>query len=418
MKILITDYHSASNRGDSAILEGVIWSLNKYFQDADFIVMTEYPDAAEIINGVKATRQPMTNFTWRNWKMGLGMGYLLIGAWFYKHGITLPKFRHPRIQPYLDADLVISKGGSFLSDYYAPSILGRFWSLYFAKVLEKPVFVYAQSIGPLNRAFYRWIARYVLNRVDLITLRDSESENILASIGVTKPPIYVTCDSAFAMPFTDLKPMQVMRYEDIDLDNTSSLKVSISVRRWNRYTTTDGHKKYVEAVAALADWLIMENNAQILFASTCTGFAGYHNDDRVIAHEVADHMKHRKEKNPAILYGEYTPQELSTIYGAMDLHVGTRMHSNILAMLAGTPVVAIQYEFKTTGLMKFFSLEDYLIDINHITPGTLIGKVNDALIHREQLRVQISNKLPEIKAKSEQSAKLIFDYIKHRKAKI
>jgi hypothetical protein len=85
---------------------------------------------------------------------------------------------------------------------------------------------------------------------------------------------------------------------------------------------------------------------------------------------------------------------------------------------AGMPVVAIQYEFKTTGIMKFFSLEDYLIDINHITLGTLIGKVDDALINREQLRVQISNELSEIEAKSERSAKLIFKFIKHRNAKI
>jgi len=235
MKIVITDHHCAAERGDSAILEGAIWCLKKFFPNADFVVMTEYPEAAEIINGVKANRQPMTNFKWNKWKMGLAMVYLLIGARLQKHKITVPKFKHPRIQPYLDADIVISKGGSFLSDYYAPDVLGRFWGLYFAEVLGKPVIIYAQSIGPFEKPFYRWIARYVLNKADLITLRDKESKGILDSIGVTRPPIYVTSDSAFAMPLTECKPMQMMRYEKIELNNKDQLKVSISVRQWGHY---------------------------------------------------------------------------------------------------------------------------------------------------------------------------------------
>jgi len=412
MKIVITDHHCAAERGDSAILEGAIWCLKKFFPNADFVVMTEYPEAAEIINGVKANRQPMTNFKWNKWKMGLAMVYLLIGARLQKHKITVPKFKHPRIQPYLDADIVISKGGSFLSDYYAPDVLGRFWGLYFAEVLGKPVIIYAQSIGPFEKPFYRWIARYVLNKADLITLRDKESKGILDSIGVTRPPIYVTSDSAFAMPLTECKPMQMMRYEKIELNNKDQLKVSISVRQWGHYKTADGHKKYIKIIAALADWLIIEKNAKVIFASTCTGFAGYHNDDRVIAHEVINHMKHYEEKNPVILYGEYTPQELLAFYRTMDLHVGTRMHSNILAMLAKTPVVAIQYEFKTLGLLNFFDLENYLIDINQINLEILIKKVSEALTHNEQIKAKINEKLPHIKEKSEQNAELVFNLIK------
>lgn len=421
MKILIVDYYCASNRGDAAILEGVIASLRKYFPDTQITVITNYPSSARIINQVNSLKQVMVPFKWTNLRKNIACIYALVAAVFSRRGIILPGMQIVRekllLEPYIEADLVVSTGGSFLNDFYAPGNLGRLWGLYFAKLLGKSVVLYAQSIGPLNRTPYRQVARYVLNKVDLITLRDSRSKEILKSIGVNKPPIYVTADAAFTMPLISLKPIQLWRYEDnIPMDNLG-LKVSISVRKWHYYTISNGHKRYVATIAALADWLISEKNAQIIFISTCTGFDGYHNDDRIVAHEVVECMKYRKKKNPLILCSEYTPQELSAIYGYIDLHIGTRMHSNILAMLSGTPLVAVQYEFKTAELMRVFGLEDYLLDINHIKFEDLIEKVDKALANREQIKNQISSKLPEIKIKSQRSAQLIFDLVKGKGVK-
>lgn len=415
MKILIVDLHCASNRGDAAILEGVIASLRKYFPDTEITVMTDYPNSARLINQVHSVKQAMVPFRWANLRKNIASIYALVAAVFSRWGITLPGMRIMRekllIEPYMEADLVVSNGGGFLNDFYAPGNLGRLWGLYFAKLLGKPVVLYAQSIGPLNRTPYRQVARYVLNKVDLITLRDSRSKEILKSIGVNRPPIYVTADAAFTMPLTSSKPIQLWRYEDNIPMDKSGLKVSISVREWPYYTVSNGHKRYLATMAALADWLISEKNAQIIFVSTCTGFAGYHNDDRIAAHEVIECMKYCKKKNPVILYGEYIPQELSAIYGYMDLHIGTRMHSNILAMLSGTPFVAVQYEFKTGELMKVFGLEEYLSDINHIEFEDLKEKVDKALANREQIKNQISSKLPETIDKSQRSAQLIFEML-------
>lgn len=415
MHILITDYHCASNRGDAAILEGIIHSLGDYLPDPEFTVLTGYPESAEIINQVNSVKQKMVPFRWVDIKKNIASLYLLIGAFFYKRGIDLPGMKmlikRLSLETYLDADLIVSTGGGFLNDFYTPGNLGRFWGLYFAKVLGKPVAIYAQSIGPLNKPFYRWIARYVLNKVDLITLRDRESKEVLDLLGVIKPPIYVVTDAAFNIDLHNEKTLQSKRLESNLIDSNNRLKVSVSVRKWAYYERENGHEEYINAMAKLIDWLILEQKAQVIFASTCTGFAGYPNDDRVIAHEVISHMGHAVKRNPAILYGEYTPQELSHFYGMMDLHIGTRMHSNILAMLSGTPVVAIQYEFKTKGLMELFALEDYILNINDITEDSLICLVKKALEQKSYIKDQINNNLPGIKKESRKPAKLIKEII-------
>jgi len=421
MHILITDYHCASNRGDAAILEGIVASLQKYFPNAEITVLTEYPSAARLINNVNSVKQTIVPFRASNVKKNLAILYALIGASFIKRGINLPGMEmilgRLSLDAYINADLVISTGGSFLNDFYAPGNLGRLLGLYFAKKLGKPVVLYAQSIGPLDRAPYRQIAQHVLNKVDLIILRDSRSKKILASMKVNKPPIYVTADAAFAMPLVSPKPMQIWRHEASIPIEKKGLKVSISVRRWPHYLVVNGHKEYVAAIAALADWLIVDRDAQIVFISTCTGFAGYHTDDRVVAHEVIDRMVQCKRKKPVIIYGEYTPQELSAMYGCMDLHIGTRMHSNILAMLAKTPVVAIAYEFKTKELMEAFGLGEYVVDINDIKVDDLKVKVAKALANREQIRNQINTRLPEMRTKAEWSAELIFNLLKEREGR-
>ena len=411
MKILITDYHCASNRGDAAILEGVISSLKTNFPNSKISVMTTYPAAAEIINGVIALRQPLVPFNWRRPKHILIMIYSLIGAFFYKRGISLPLIKNYHFAPYIEASLIVLTGGSYFNDYYTPANLGRFWGLYFAHLLGKRVVLYSQSIGPLRKFPYRQISRYILNKIDLITLREKMSKKVLEDMGIETRRIYVAADAAFAMPLTNFGKMQVRRYEDFVFDNKLSLKVSISVRHWRYYEKRgDGEKKYIKAIAGLADWFIKEKGSQVFFVSTCTGFNGYYNDDRIIAYEVTKYMDNCTVGNPTILHGEYTPQELSEIYGKMDLHVGTRMHSNILALLQGIPVVAIEYEFKTTGIMELFGLEDYVININDIELAPLLTMIKRVLEQKEYIKKRINDNLPQMKAEAEKPAKLIKEF--------
>jgi colanic acid/amylovoran biosynthesis protein len=328
----------------------------------------------------------------------------------YKNGLKLPEFgRKKQINHYLNCDCLISVGGGFINDNYRPAILGRLFNLYFAKLLKKPVIIYAQSVGPFNTIIYKKLACFVLNRVDLILLRDNKSREMLEKLGVTIPPIYVTADAAFSLHPHDFDVgTNLLRNEGFDIGN-EKLKVSISVRKWNYYEKNNihGHEKYIRSIASVADYLIEKKNAEVIFASTCTGFGGYHYDDRIVAFEVLKYMKNKAK----ILCGEYSPLQLSSIYGNMDLHIGTRMHSNILAMISGTPFIAIQYEFKTGGLMDSIGLNDFVVDVNHINSESLIWLVEKAINEKESIKQKILDKIPELRHKADTNAKLVFEFL-------
>src|SRR3989339_978082 len=96
------------------------------------------------------------------------------------------------------SDLLISGGGTLFQDktssrsfYYYIGVVAL------AKLMGKKVMILAQGFGPLNKTLNRHLARLVLNRVDIITLRDKQSLETIKKLGVTIPRIELTADPVF-----------------------------------------------------------------------------------------------------------------------------------------------------------------------------------------------------------------------------
>lgn len=70
-------------------------------------------------------------------------------------------------------------------------------------MINKPVMVCSATIGPYQGRFLRRLASYVLNKTDIITLREEYSQNYLSTLGVTKPRIYLSADLAFLLEPAD-----------------------------------------------------------------------------------------------------------------------------------------------------------------------------------------------------------------------
>lgn len=389
MRILITDVHCASNRGDCAILHGILLMVGRAFPGAQLKLLTEYPDVARAFFDLPAEQSRMPRFRFSNLKMVLGIGYALVCAGAHRLGIRLPYrekvWRKLALWPLFETDYVISTGGGIYNDFYSQGCIGRLASLMFARILGKPVVMLCQSFGPFNKTTFRTFARFCLNRVNLITTRDRKSLEWLHSIGV-RTRVELTADAAFVLT-GNLKnaPAALHRLEPLPLPAGDRMRVSISVRTWAYYSRDNAESDYVRTLLEVTRWLIEENGADVYFVSTCTGFGDYHKDDRIMANRLVDQLPPQIRPRARVLCNEYSPAELSAFYGAMTLHIGTRMHSNILAMLAGTPVVALAYEFKTLELMRELGLPKYGIDIENLSPEGIKQRVRDVLANRAQL---------------------------------
>lgn len=384
-KILITNNYSSSNRGDAAILDGLIKLIENNFENLEITVLSSTPEDSKkyhsvnfyesLLNSGKVKRSNIHVYF-------LYMIYLVVWAFLYRYlKIELPKFsKTTQIDLYKNSDLIISVGGGYLNDFYRPGIITRLFEFWFAKLLKKKVVLWAHSIGPFEIKIYRLSAKYFLNKVDLIATRDKKSVEELEKLGVNKPKIIQTYDSAFALSGT------------IESDNglNSFLPkerfISISVRYWSYYKDKEEvYRNYVNQIAKLCDWFIHEG-FKVIFVSTSPG--EHHIGDYDVAIEIKKKIK-LKENVTIISETGYNLKDLVGLYERSYLNIGTRMHSTILSALVGTPSLAISYEFKSKELFALFDMNQFVLDQEDFS----FLKLKERVINLIEVREEVSNKL-------------------------
>ena len=166
-KVVISGYYGFNNSGDNAILKAIVKELRKADSSLEITVLSKNPSETEQVYKINAVN----------------------------------RFKPIEIiKAIKGCDLFISGGGSLLQDVTSTrSILYYLGLMRIAKFFRKPVMVYANGIGPINRRINRLWTKNILNKVDFITLRDENSRIFLEELEVTNKRIKVTADPVFTL---------------------------------------------------------------------------------------------------------------------------------------------------------------------------------------------------------------------------
>lgn len=387
--VVIIGDHNAANRGDQAILKGLLHVVQEAYTDPNITVLSNKPEAVTHFTQCQSVQSAFFGWSLRDrtkrrfvraWCNGplRPLARLLLGSDCLT-GLKLIR----------DADLVLMKGGSVFTSVYGRRVMAWFKLLDIAMRLGKPVAVCGQSVGPLDDPYLLRAAKRIFPRVDKLIVREQDSlcfvqENVGVLQNLSKLP-----DTAFFMPpKAGLDPAAALGDEGIDVGRRPL--VTISVRELGRFLSLPGvtlTQSGVEGVIAeAADHMIEKHGCSVVFAGTCTGCFGYAFDDRVIAMRVLHLMRNRRSAR--LLTDEYDSEELAAIYGLASLNIGMRMHSNILAMVAGTPSVGVAYEHKTSGIFRDLGLGKWWIGIDKLDAKRLCAMLDDAWCERVALAHQ------------------------------
>lgn len=320
-------------------------------------------------------------------------------------------------EEYCNCDVIVAGLDDSFTTLYGPGpFLTNFYTIFLGKLLRKKVVLYGSSIGPFKNRLYETLGRYIIKKVDLVTLREEISYDYLKKIGVKNPAMYVTADLAFALdPAPTEKVRKIMSVEGINKKGNPLIGMSLSqiISRWafpEIKNTWEKYDKFIKIMAQVVDHLIKKLQATIVFVPHSLG-PNKGNDDR-IAHK--DIFKLIKNKNDVILIeNEYSPGELRGLIGQFDLFIGARTHSVISAAIMCVPFVALKYEsFKTQGIIsKMLGCEDLVDDIKNLDYDTLISKIDDAWNNREKIKSELEFKMDDIKERALLNAKLMRNLI-------
>ena len=369
---------------------------------------------------------PGLRFSQSNHKWKIAKGITMLNPWL-RRGLWAISYRLLKrdirwlkgnevqiLNKYTESDVIVSCGGEVIwgnADY----ILFNLLEIFPGKLINKPVIIYAHSIGSFNSKLAELIARLFLNRADLITLRESISEEYLQAIKVNRPPIIVTADPAFLLqPVSSQTAKALLAEERIDLKKMS---IGLNLRHWSFPETVNPqakHKVYVKNISKVADYIINKLNATLVFVPEVvfpdnTEFE----DDRAVAQEVFQLINNKEGFK--ILTKDYSPEEIKGIIGEMDLFIGTRMHSNIFALSMYVPTVAIGYRHKTKGIMEMLQMGKYVCQIDNLEFEDMVQKIEEVLANRENIQRHLKAAIPSLQKRALYNAELVKDLLQTRK---
>lgn len=294
---------------------------------------------------------------------------------------------NPELTAIRDTDLVVDLSGDMLTEDYGPHVAySHFLPILTALAMGRPVMLCAQSIGPFKLT--RGLARFILKRVSLITVREAISFNYLQGLNIPQANVVQTADLAFMLePAADLTVNEIATKEGMEATELPLLGVSLSnlvsthYRKRNAMAPEAG---FYNVMAATLDEIAQQHKLQVVFIPHVTGPRPAA-DDRIIARE----LQQRMSSKAIVIQGDYTPDILKGLIRRCSFYFGARMHANIAALSSGIPTLAIAYSHKTAGIMQLLGQDDYVCDIAALDtnelPSVFTRLVNDQAGIRDML---------------------------------
>lgn len=244
----------------------------------------------------------------------------------------------PVLQSFSAADLFIWGGGSLLQDktsfaspYYYLGLMG------FAQRLGLKTFAWSQGIGPLQAKITQKLAKSVLTRCTKVSVRDNASAQLLAHWGI---PCLIAPDPVWSLESIAVKQVNQIR----------SPRVAVNLRPSPELTPL----RLQHLTKALQDFQLA-TNASLIF----------------LPFQVSQDLPLIKQVT-AELSGDYhilcldDPRALKGVFRGVEMLIGMRYHSFIMAMAQGCRCFALSYDPKVSQLQ---------LELN--IPGWHLGKLPD-----------------------------------------
>jgi polysaccharide pyruvyl transferase CsaB len=336
VQMAVSGYYGCGNAGDEAVLAGIKTALLQRGGEAvRLVVLSQNPAETERLHRLPSVER-----------------------------MNISAIRHTLHQ----SRLLLSGGGSLLQDATSMrSLLYYLWVARMAYSHGVPFMFYAQGLGPLRRHLSRTLVRIVANRAAYITVRDESSAKLLTAIGVTRPPVEVTADPAFAL--MSAPPLLVDALIAEEGLPTEGPRIGVSLRPWGGV-----------GESPLQDYTRLLLEMQRQCAARIVLLPMHLPGDVTFAEEIARRTG-SAEAFP-ILRRPCAPEVLLGLVSRMDAIVAMRLHALIFAARVGTPLFALSYDPKVESLMRGLGLADSLESWRGFDPEEVAGRVAGLLSER------------------------------------
>jgi polysaccharide pyruvyl transferase CsaB len=286
------------------------------------------------------------------------------------------------LRAFRDSQVLILGGGSLIQDatsmqssIYYGGLMGL------ARQFGLKTLAIAQGIGPLDKPLTRWIAKRAFENCTAISVRDPASERLLKEWGIncTLAPDPVWSMGAEPVP---------------EIAGISSPKIAVTLRSHPQLT----NERLEVLTQALVDLQTATDSHVLLIPFQPTTDI-----------DIAEQIRAELTDNSQIVIRS-DPKQLKGLFQGVDLAIGMRYHSLIMAAAEGCKCWAISYDPKVSKLMTEIdipgwelaqipisapaitqALQKHLTAGNALNPTTIHTLSQKSLLHRDLLAMAINS---------------------------
>ncbi len=383
MKILIPNASSPKNIGDLAILTGLLETIQ---HKKNIIIHSADP----YLHAFKARPSLYTWAVFENRRPHVRIKRLFalfIHTSKFKKYVTRFKSGtlHTLLEDYMTADVVVFVGGGYLRSQTGVkqtlNLMMLLSMFYVVKNLKAKKIVAPISIGPFAYKWQEKMTVKVLKNFDVVAVRERYSYNLLKRY---KPKnILLSTDTSL-----------FLNYGETVKKPSNKFVLGFTIRKWLPILKQKRFEKYFHNTIIK---FCKETGASIQ-PIVQVDAPEYGDLDRKITQKIADNLKKNKIHVLPIKKVKDL-QHARNVYSSIDMLLGMRMHSNILAALCSTPFVAISYEYKTEGISNDLGVGNYCISIKKINDENLYALLKQAYSNRETIKKTMEKKIARLRLK-------------------
>lgn len=353
-EILISGYYGFKNSGDDALLLSIINDLKKYKKDVRIVVLSSNPSETEKIYGVKSINR-LNPFA------------------------IIPAM--------IRAKMLISGGGTLIQDGTSTkSLLYYLMIISVAKLFGLKVMLYSNGVGPLKHEKNVERTRKVLNKVDLITLRDEASYKELQRIGVTKPETYLTADPAFTLvPSKKEIGRDILSVMGAD---TSKKLLCISVRKWNALG-----QNFAREIADVVDYAVDKYDFYPVFLPM----------QLKMDYDISCAIREKMCNDAVVISEDLSTGDILSVIGNMDLCIGMRLHTLIYSASQAVPLIGIVYDPKVSGFMEYMKQDKYK-SVEDFDEQGLKELIDETMSDYDNIKAELEKQMNVLRKKAEENA--------------
>lgn len=355
-RVVISGYYGFDNTGDEAVLYSIIRALKQECKGLglDITVLSNQPEKTKKLYSVKA-----------------------VNRWDIKDVYKTIK----------NCDLLISGGGSLLQDVTSNKTVPYYLLIIkMAQWHKKEVVFYSQGYGPVNKAYNKFFIKRVLNKINYIFVRDLNSKKALLKIGVNNSPIIVAADPVIGMEASKEAKLKMKSY--MKEHSNKKVRIGIYLRSWKN------DQKLIDKMKVLCE-LLEKEGFEMFFIPMQQP-----EDYEFLKAIDFPGLSIKKLEEPLDI------QEVFALTGEMDMVIGMRLHSLIMATAQGVPMVALSYDPKVDDFMSSVESEN-CFDVETFDPHLVAQNIISQVENIEEEKEAIRNKRQLLVDKVYQPAKLV-----------